>query len=1164
METVCEIYELLGGRQEPRVATLVTPYRRHVETVDAAVREAPFSSSFKIPHRLFVFRDLLLIGRSTISRKTTAQQLLERGPVAAPSASGADTSTAPRKRSSFRLSFAPSLGKRKSANLTAGDRGRFESEASGVTVSPSMVSSTLTASAKLKLVHWLALADCSVKSIPRLDGAAGTDSGLQLTNVTRSIQPALDAERNVVDRTVTKVEKFEVWLATELARDRLLQTLGQLIAECQAQAAAELEERTAAAAAAANGNGSAEGRGRGGQATATGTPAPKLRAWAKNKPRSLRLAGGAAFSNEAERRASDSSVIDTSTTPLSLRDLEERYNVDFAAPLPLDKAHAFSVQFGEGQMGFSLSSGAGVGVIIARLQPGSFADLAGVTVGDRVASVNGVDVDFDTTWRRCVEIVHAAGRPVTLGFVRNDVTSATIAAVESEAPPSPPPRPSGGADAGAGSSTVGAKGGSTVVTFENLSGSGGDAAARPSVRRWARNRDKLGGPDSGLVSLHEVEKMYLATGGGGADLTPLPSLGPSGAAGISAAAGGGEDKDDDDDPDVDDDDADARPVTRSVSAMSLAGPRDARVILTEHGSRASSDEERQCFGLLLEVLATETNYVKDLRALIKDYIVPLRRATRRLKCRERENGPLLCEHGAIGASCTKSSTESGPLLSPDDVKTVFMNAETLMQVHFELLAALTKGIEAADAPDLAEPLCAFVGVFSAAFLHIRPLLTSAYGLYCYQYPAATERLHELRGSYEEVDDFLRRREARSKQTSLRSLLIKPVQRICRYPLLFQELLKKMRRVDRDAMRRFVGEFQTTTSALEGVADDVNRKVDAEDANIKMLAVFHELGGAEGEIRVAESLLAPSRRFVRTDDVFFREAPFDTEALPSKLYMFTDLVIIAQERESGLVGGGALGSRARTKSRARPKSFGNLLLGLGSSKTNFAEADPVGRATASSSTGLGANDRPAWTMKVVHWIDLAGCQARSLAEPDEAGWWGLQLKSVERVTVPVTRDTDTDKRRSASRRSLRRLIGIGGAGTTAGANSEGSGTNTRIVTSIRKFQLWLAEKEPLDAVLAALEECIGMLEIQQMNTEIGKELFGVGPGRTRSWAAKRRGVSGSTPAVGADSTAAAAGPTRSSEDAARRARAVSRGKATGIKFDLDPEQAKEALEAKYRG
>ena len=147
---------------------------------------------------------------------------------------------------------------------------------------------------------------------------------------------------------------------------------------------------------------------------------------------------------------------------------------------------------------------------------------------------------------------------------------------------------------------------------------------------------------------------------------------------------------------------------------------------------------------LLELLRTEESYVDDLKKVVEHFLQPMR---------------------TLG------------MLSKEDEHAIFSNVETLQGIHEELLRQL-HSTPAGKTP---------AGV-AAVFEKMSPFL-HAYSSYCGDFVGAQPQLERLRersgGTGSALEACLRDGERRAGQP-LSSLLIKPVQRLCKYPLLFRE------------------------------------------------------------------------------------------------------------------------------------------------------------------------------------------------------------------------------------------------------------------------------------------------------------------------------------------------------------------------------------------
>jgi len=149
--------------------------------------------------------------------------------------------------------------------------------------------------------------------------------------------------------------------------------------------------------------------------------------------------------------------------------------------------------------------------------------------------------------------------------------------------------------------------------------------------------------------------------------------------------------------------------------------------------------------------------------------------------------------------------------------------------------------------------------------------------------------------------------------------------------------------------------------------------------------------------------------------------------------------------------------------------------------------------------------------------------KAILNPDEAGWTGFQLKSVDRQVVDPSKLSKTEKK---------------------GLN----GSASRVVTSVNKFEIWMENKDKLSRLMEDVEEHINRLEIQQSRAERGVRRYGASDQKkTRSWKAKKN-------AQGENSVDTDV----SDEGASFRIR---RAKSTGLNT-ADKTAALSALEKKY--
>ena len=213
---------------------------------------------------------------------------------------------------------------------------------------------------------------------------------------------------------------------------------------------------------------------------------------------------------------------------------------------------------------------------------------------------------------------------------------------------------------------------------------------------------------------------------------------------------------------------------------------------------------------LRELLQTEQTYVADLQKLVDLFLKPMR---------------------GLGPRTFPSKYEAA----------IFANVEELLAIHRELLLPLN------------EPAGRTPSGASAAFERVSPRFI-AYAQYASSYMDAAPRLQKLRersGDHSILEAVLQDGERKAGQ-QLTSLLIKPVQRLCKYPLLFRELLKAVKE-DGDSWEAVTA----AARAVEAVAQKVNEEVRANEGKVALAQIADTLGSA------GSGLVTPSRTLMLT-------------------------------------------------------------------------------------------------------------------------------------------------------------------------------------------------------------------------------------------------------------------------------------------------------------
>lgn len=162
------------------------------------------------------------------------------------------------------------------------------------------------------------------------------------------------------------------------------------------------------------------------------------------------------------------------------------------------------------------------------------------------------------------------------------------------------------------------------------------------------------------------------------------------------------------------------------------------------------------------------------------------------------------------------------------------------------------------------------------FEEMAPFLR-AYTAYCKGYQAAIEYVS---GSAK-ISKLLK---GKPGGDDLASLLIKPVQRLCRYPLFFEELLKH---AQGDARQRLEAALGCVRSACEAV----NSAVAAAESMAMVVKIYQDHFDASEDVG---TLVTPTRTFLSRGPIILRSDDYTAEL---HYFLFNDLLLLAAPRET---------------------------------------------------------------------------------------------------------------------------------------------------------------------------------------------------------------------------------------------------------------------------
>ena len=259
---------------------------------------------------------------------------------------------------------------------------------------------------------------------------------------------------------------------------------------------------------------------------------------------------------------------------------------------------------------------------------------------------------------------------------------------------------------------------------------------------------------------------------------------------------------------------------------------------------------------VLELLTTEQSYSKSLQIMMETYYRELRNEQFKLK----------------------------PILTERDIDTIFGNAEDLVVISDDLRGKLEKRVsESADdvAPMVGDIMCG-----------ISPFL-KLFQKYVCHFESAAQRLVECRDKWPQFAEFLDKK-AGSGVMPLDSLLIMPVQRIPRYKLLLEEIIKQKPDDDSDQ-----AELQEALRKVKSQAEECNEATRRRENIMKLREIQSRFKGLE--------LADPARRFIREGKLYRVRSRMEQPA-HCTFYLFDDALMYSESVEMAQVGVEFMGSQ----------------------------------------------------------------------------------------------------------------------------------------------------------------------------------------------------------------------------------------------------------------
>lgn len=247
-----------------------------------------------------------------------------------------------------------------------------------------------------------------------------------------------------------------------------------------------------------------------------------------------------------------------------------------------------------------------------------------------------------------------------------------------------------------------------------------------------------------------------------------------------------------------------------------------------------------------ELLSTERTYVESLNVLREIYLIPLQ----------------------------ENLKEPKPLITQAQYKLFFGHLETIMNVNKMFLMGCEKVLSNYSADTLISPL-----------FHGYTHLFKSYTAYCNNFEAANSAIKQLKLSSPEFAAWIkvRDKDSRTNRLGMQSYLILPIQRIPRYRLLLQDLLKQT-----DPSHKDYQGLQKCLGEILSVAEHLNSTMKQIEASMQLLNIQSQFQNLPDNFEIQ----APWRTFLK--EGAFRVLP---DYQPIHLHLFNDIIVFSKKGKS---------------------------------------------------------------------------------------------------------------------------------------------------------------------------------------------------------------------------------------------------------------------------
>lgn len=256
----------------------------------------------------------------------------------------------------------------------------------------------------------------------------------------------------------------------------------------------------------------------------------------------------------------------------------------------------------------------------------------------------------------------------------------------------------------------------------------------------------------------------------------------------------------------------------------------------------------------LELLQTERNYVEILNTILKVFKLPLEQEDQR----------------------------AGPILAPEEIKTIFGSLPDILEVHHKMMMELEKMLAS-----WTEDKC----IGNVVLTHA-DVLMKVYPLFVNFFEMSKETVLKCDRERPRFHAFLKiclSKPECGRQT-LAELLIRPVQRLPSMNLLLTDLLKQTAKADPN--NPDIVPLGKAVDALKSVMTHINEYKRKTDSQVQMFEIIQEIDNCPANI------LSSHRSFITKIDAFELSDVFCGKAQPVTLFLFSDSLEVTKRRSGG--------------------------------------------------------------------------------------------------------------------------------------------------------------------------------------------------------------------------------------------------------------------------